>query len=92
MQDLSREAVRGFLRSYAWLPSESQRDKDMVVECIMMQGGYEFLDARADRFAGAQWEPGPEAFDEGVMFEMTALYECHDGPHIVACPQYKEST
>jgi hypothetical protein len=89
MRDISREAVRRFLRTYAWA-EKSERDKDMVVECIMMQGAWQYLDARADRYAGAQWEPGPEAFDEGLGFEMSALYECHDGPHIAACPNYKK--
>jgi hypothetical protein len=89
MQEMpTREQVREWLRKYAWAEN-SERDKDMVVECIMMQDRFRYLDVLADRYASAQWEPGPEAFAEGVEFEMSALYECHTGPHIPVCPNYK---
>lgn len=82
----AESAIREWLLGYAWA-EDSQEAKEAVVDCIMAQGDWRYLDARADRYAGAQWEPGPAAFSEGVQFELSALYECHDGPHTEQCAE-----
>lgn len=82
-----KEAVRAFLQDYAWLPGDTSAQKTANVDCIMAQDGWEYVQMRADQFAGAQFEPGPKAFDDGVMVELTGLYECHDGPHADSCPR-----
>lgn len=56
--------------------------------CIRSQDDWKYIDVRADMFAGAQFEPGPKAYNEGIDFAMSALYECHGGPHIATCPNY----
>lgn len=83
---LTREEVRDWLLDYAWLdePAEVQAAE---VECILSQDGWQYIDALADKYAGAQNEPGPKAFSEGVEFALSALYECHDGPHLPTCPR-----
>ena len=86
---MTEEAVRAFLTEYAWMPDPPEA-KTAEVNCIMAQGGWEFIDAMADKFAGAQDVPGPEAFDEGVKFALSALYECHDGPHQPDCPRKRD--
>jgi hypothetical protein len=83
--ELTRDNVRAWLIGYAWV-EKTQDQKERVVDCILSQGGWELIDARADRYAGAQESPGPDAFAEGVQFELSALYECHDGPHLPTCP------
>jgi hypothetical protein len=77
--------VREFLLAYAWA-EDSQVAKTAVVECIMAQGRWRHVTALADEYAGAQFEQGPEAFADGIGFALTALYECHDGPHQPDCP------
>lgn len=82
---MTKEQVRTWLLDYAWsgTPEEQKRE----VECILSQDEWEHIGAQADRFAGAQWEPGPEAFEEGIGFALSALYECHDSPHLDTCPR-----
>jgi hypothetical protein len=83
-QQVTEQQARDWLREYAWLGTEDEKDRE--VECIMSQGGWRHVGAMADKFAGAQEEPGPVAFTEGVLFALSALYECHDGPHLPTCP------
>ncbi len=78
------ERVRRFLSGYAWLGSPE--DRAAAVDCIMAQDGWRYIAERADQYAGAQFEPGPEAYDRGEEFALSALYECHDGPHQATCP------
>jgi hypothetical protein len=83
---IPKEAVRAWLLEYAWAgtPDEQKR----TVDCIMAQDGWQYIDVRADQFAGAQFEPGPAAYDDGEQFALSELYECHDGPHTPECPNY----
>jgi hypothetical protein len=78
--------VRAWLLGYAWL-DEPQEAKAREVECIMTQDGWKYIDAVADQYAGAQNEPGPEAVEEGTAYALSALYECHTGPHLAICPR-----
>ena len=80
--------VRKWLLLYAW--SGTTAEQVAEVECIMSQGKWRHISAVADTFAGAQWEPGEKAFADGVGFALSALYECHGGPHLATCPLYKE--
>jgi hypothetical protein len=86
-QKLDEQSVRAWLTSYVWLPSHQDHKKEMV-DCIISQGGWEYISARADQFAGAQEEPGPKAFSEGIQFALSELYECHTGPHLETCPDH----
>lgn len=85
----TRDAVRTWLLAYAWSET-TQEAKEAVVDCIMAQDGWEFIDAVADKYSGAQWEPGPAAFAEGQEFALSALYECHSPPHLPTCPWYRD--
>jgi hypothetical protein len=67
------------------LGTESERRRE--VECIMSQGEWEHLDARIDRTQGQAFDD--KQAEEASGFELSALYECHDGPHLLACPRYK---
>ena len=88
--DLTKAAIRQWLLDYAWA-EDTQAAKEAVVECILHQDDWKYIDALADKFAGAQEEPGPAAFDEGTGFALSALYECHDGPHQKTCPNYRDN-
>jgi len=83
--DFTREAVRHWLLGYAWA-EDTPEEKAAAVDCIMAQGKWQHIDALADKFAGAQEEPGLEAFNQGCGFALSALYECHGGPHLETCP------
>lgn len=54
--------------------------------CIKEQGDWQYVASHADQFAGAQPGDGEDAFSEGMEFAISALLECHDGPHIASCP------
>lgn len=85
IREMTREALRAWLLDYAWMGTEDEKRR--TVDCIMSQENeLDVLEARADKYAGAQAEPGPEAFADGEAFALSALYECHDGPHLRTCP------
>lgn len=86
-QTMDEQQVREWLLAYAWAENTPEA-KAAVVSCIMSQGDWEFISAQADKFAGAQWEPGPEAYSEGTGYALSALYECHGGPHLDECPNH----
>lgn len=56
----------------------------------MAQEGHKYVDEVAEQFAGAQFEPGPEASAAGHEFALSALYECHDEPHLPTCPRKRD--
>lgn len=78
----NEQAVRAWLANYMKPGAESAAE----IDCIMSQDNWRYIDALADKFAGAQFEPGPQAFSEGVEFALSALVECHEGPHTGPCP------
>lgn len=81
---MTRALIRAWLLNYAWMGSTAEQEAN--VDCIMSQDDWRHVETTAERFAGAQFEPGPAAMDRGQMFALSALYECHDGPHTLACP------
>jgi hypothetical protein len=86
---LTYAQVATWLAGYVW-GEDSPQDAANVIACIMAQDDWKYIDAVADKYAGAQAEPGPAAFSEGTGFALSALYECHDGPHQPSCPNRKE--
>ena len=84
---LTRKAVIDWLRENYL---SSTQESAMLLNCIASQldaTALAVLDARADRFAGAQESGGgPAEFTAGLEFAMTALVECHEGPHADGCP------
>lgn len=80
----SESAIRAWL--FAYMGGMSQAERLAEIDCIMAQDSWMYIDALADKFAGSQWQQGPEAFSEGVEYALSALYECHDGPHRDDCP------
>lgn len=88
MAQSPKDAVRAWLLMYAWL-DEPDAKKHARIDCIMAQDDWKHIDALADKYAGAQFEPGPQAYTEGQQFALSALYECHEGPHTDACPAWR---
>jgi len=84
--DRHEEAVREWLLGYAWC-GDSEAENRASINCIMAQDGWRYLGAQADKFAGQHESGGgPEAFSDGMLFAMSALYECHTAPHTSDCP------
>jgi hypothetical protein len=76
--------IKAWLLAYAWMGDGKDAAR---VDCIMAQDGWKYIDVVADAFAGAQETGGgPEEFAAGNEFALSALYECHDGPHLDTCP------
>jgi hypothetical protein len=80
---MKQDEIRRWLVRYAWYGDETTRAAE--VDCIMAQDGWRYVDAKADQFATANGG-GRDAFSEGMNYALSALYECHDGPHLPACP------
>lgn len=85
---MTKEEIKAWLLAYAWLGTPEQNAAE--VDCIMAQDDWEYVEERADRFAGAQFEPGPKEFETGMGLALSELYECHDGPHTRTCPRRKD--
>lgn len=85
--DLTKGAIKAFLLDYAWMGTAEEKAR--TVECILAQDGWQYVDALAEKFAGQAAVPGPEAVDDATGFALTALYECHEGPHLPTCPEGK---
>lgn len=82
---MTKAEIRAWLLDYAWLGSADEQSRE--VECIMAQDGWQWLAERAEQYAGAQFDPGPAAIDEGTQWALSALYEAHDEPHAAGCPR-----
>lgn len=82
----TKAAARKWLLDYAWLGTPAEQARE--VECVLAQGGWKYTEDVADQYAGAQETGGgPEEFTEGMGFALSALYECHDEPHLPTCPR-----
>ena len=81
----SEAAIKAWLMEYAWLGDADERRRE--VECIMSQGDWQYIDAMSEKYAAMAEEPGPAAVSEATGFALSALYECHDGPHLETCPR-----
>lgn len=69
---MNEAEVRAWLLKYAWTGTEAEQAAN--IDCIMAQGSWRYIDARADQYAGAQNEPGPAAMDNGTQFALSELY------------------
>lgn len=83
---MNKAKVKAWLLDYAWMDGPAEQAAE--VDCIMAQGDWKVLDARADRRAGASESGGgPAEFEAAYGMELSALYECHDEPHLPTCPR-----
>lgn len=80
---MSPEQIRAWLLDYAWLGTA--QEKAAEVECILAQDGWQHLDAQAEKYRGMAGDDQQASEAEG--FALSALYECHDGPHLPTCPR-----
>jgi hypothetical protein len=86
VQDQSFVAVYDWLMKYAWNEA-TDAERSAKVNCILSQDDWRHVDAVADKYAGQHESGGgPEAFTEAMGYALSALYECHDGPHTSDCP------
>lgn len=97
---MTENEIREWLKGYVycgpeWLtPAEKTSiawRNDRVIDCIMSQDDWKNIDIQAERFMNAQFgdEDPKKVKDEAVGFALSALYECHEGPHIDECPYWK---
>jgi hypothetical protein len=77
----SREQVRAWLLAYAWIGTPEERAAE--VECILAQDGWQHLDAVTEHYRGMAADDAQ--ISEAAGFALSALYECHDGPHLPTC-------
>lgn len=80
---MTEEQIKAWLLSYAWLGSEEERARE--VDCIMAQDDWKHLDAMSEHYRGMAFDDRQATEAEG--FALSALYECHDGPHLSTCPR-----
>lgn len=85
--DLSRKGIEDWLLKYAWANDGDEDANKREVACIMSQDGWEYVGARADQFMGQASGEETDIVNEATGFALSALYECHDGPHLDTCPR-----
>lgn len=73
--------VREWLLDYAWSGTADEQRRE--VDCIMSQDGWKYIDASAERFRAMANDD--EQAKEAIGYALSALYECHSGPHQVTC-------
>jgi hypothetical protein len=85
---MTEEEIKAWLLEYAWLGDEDTQKRE--VDCIMAQAGWKHLAERTDRRVDAQFgDEDPKKVREAAFgMELSALYECHDDPHLETCPRY----
>lgn len=83
VNDSKRRAVEAWLLNYAWMGTDEQ--KAATVACIMAQDDWQSVDWVAERFESAQSGDDTQERITGNEFALSALYECHEGPHIDGC-------
>lgn len=83
---LTKDQVRDWLLAYAWLGTAEEKARE--VECILSQPAADgdLIDAVTEKYAGMAEVPGPAAVSDAESFALSALYECHEGPHLPTCP------
>lgn len=83
----TREAVRAWLLDYAWLGNAEEQAAE--VECILAQDEWQHLSGRVDHLMGQRSGENTveQDHDTAVEFALSALYECHTGPHLPTCPR-----
>lgn len=84
---VDREQVQEWLLNYAWMGTPDTRARE--VECIVSQGEWQHLSAREEQLRAQA--SGDETHLEADVHghALSALYECHDGPHLPTCPHHK---
>lgn len=86
---MTRNAIREWLFSNYLSDTDDNR---RLVDCIFTQSEWRYIDARREQ-ALSQWSgEGEPPIDEALGFAITALVECHDGPHTAACPAVQAVT
>jgi hypothetical protein len=85
--ELTKENIEKWLLDYAWLGDADYQRRE--VECIMSQDDWQFVDARAEKFAGQASGEELDLADDTTGFALSSLYECHADPHIETCPHFR---
>jgi len=82
---MTEDEIRNWLLAYAWLGNEEDQVRE--VDCIMSQDDWKYLEARKEQLRNQA--SGEEADLEAEVdgHALSALYECHDGPHLDTCPR-----
>jgi hypothetical protein len=79
---MTKEQIRDWLLKYAWSGTPEAQAEE--VACIMAQDDWKYIDAQTEKLAGQAWDDAMAAEAEG--YALSALYECHGGPHLATCP------
>lgn len=83
-----KDELRAWLLDYAWSGTKEQQAAE--VECILTQDRWQHVAAHAEHLR-AQLNDPDDQFEQRQARGMavSALYECHDGPHIDTCPMWR---
>jgi hypothetical protein len=82
---MTREKIQAWLRDYAWLGTPEEQERE--VTCIMAQDDWKHLEARKEQLRGQASGEETNLEEQVDEFALSALYECHDGPHMDTCPR-----
>lgn len=82
---MTEDEVREWLLRYAWLGEPDERRRE--VDCIMSQDNWRYLEARKEQLRGQASGEETNLEEDVNGFALSALYECHGGPHLTTCPR-----
>lgn len=82
---MTKQEIRAWLVRYAWLGTTEAQERE--VDCIMAQDDWKRLEVRKEQLRGQASGEETDLEVEVDEFALSALYECHDGPHLDTCPQ-----
>lgn len=82
---MTKDEVKAWLHNY--MDPNDLGVPNSVVDCIMSQDDWQYVDVWAGRYMDAQFgdEDPEEVKKRAKEFALSALYECHDGPHLDTC-------
>lgn len=85
---LDETSIRKWLEDYAWLGTSDEKQRE--IDCIMSQSDWKHIDAVAEKFAGQASGEEQDIMSGATGFALSALYECHDAPHLPTCPRWND--
>jgi hypothetical protein len=69
-----------------WLLAYLAGTEDALIDCVLHQDDWRHLSAQTEHYAAMAETPGPKAVTQAQEFALSALIECHEGPHLATCP------
>jgi hypothetical protein len=82
---VTKQEIQEWLVRYAWLGTPDAQERE--VACIMSQDDWTHLEVRKEHLRGQASGEETNLEEDVTEHALSALYECHGGPHLDTCPR-----